>query len=60
MLNPIYEGGVIYEEIPNLKPLPQDMYEKEEGYVSIETSAVLSKKDFLTTEKSNLVCVIIS
>lgn len=43
VVNPIYETGAIYEEIPgatNFKPNSEPTaMEKEEGYVSISSSA---------------------
>lgn len=47
VVNPIYEGGeTIYEEIPgelDYKAQPEPLpFEREEGYVSISTSATLN------------------
>ena len=53
VVNPIYESGTaIYEEITGLKAQEQ-ITEKEEGYVSISSSGVIS------LEKHCLVCIIV-
>ena len=56
VVNPIYEGGAIYEEIPgdigykpDSEPIP---FEREEGYVSISTSATVNRINS-TPEKIN-------
>lgn len=58
--NPIYEGGVIYEEIPNLRPpspkkfdLPVLTEHGEESYVSINPTRI--GLDFPTLEKCDTV-----
>lgn len=51
VVNPIYETGAIYEEIPDpsMYKLQSAPTEKEEGYVSISSSATnaTSEKCFL-------------
>ena len=43
--NPLYGGGVIYEEIPcqnvHFDALPRHVHEREEGYVSITPSGTI-------------------
>ena len=62
VVNPIYEAGAIYEEIPDsirFKPLPPQPHapgaEKEEGYVSISSVTPANKAG----SKSDLVSVMI-
>ena len=58
VVNPIYEGGgAIYEEIPGdsgYKPSAEPtLLEREEGYVSISSSATVNRSN----DKTNLVRV---